>query len=139
MRRLRDGSTKRVPVLEEESAKVEPWRQAVSGSFRARVGSAWVPLDGPVVLDVVFTVRRPTGAPKTRRVRPDRSPDLDKLLRATCDGLTEGGLWVDDGRLVAFRRLEELYAGDEDPDALTSSGAVIRAWLAPVTTIGGRS
>jgi Holliday junction resolvase RusA-like endonuclease len=27
-------------------------------------------------------------------------PDLDKLIRSTCDGITRGKLWVDDARVV---------------------------------------
>lgn len=129
-RRTKTGRT----VVTESSAKVMPWRAAVAGTVAAVKGPGWVPLDGDVLLDLVFSMRRPAGAPKTLRVRPNKTPDLDKLVRSTLDGLKTGGLYVDDGRVVGFRRLDEFYAGDRDPDALPAgeTGVVLRVWQLPV-------
>jgi Holliday junction resolvase RusA-like endonuclease len=116
----------------EASKKVRPWRSDVRDAFLAAAGGpGWVPIDGPVYLDVIVTVHRPNSEPKMIRTFPARSPDFDKLLRSTNDALTAGRLWRDDGRHVGYRRCLELYEGDPDPDALNRPGAVIRAWRAP--------
>ncbi len=42
--------------------------------------------------------------PKTvNRLRPNVKPDLDKLIRSTCDGLKTGGLFTDDALIVEIR------------------------------------
>lgn len=118
-------------ILKESSEKVKPWRGAVREAFLAVRPDAWVPLDGPVVLDLLFTVKRPLSEPRTIRTYPAKQPDVDKLQRATLDALSEVSLWRDDAQVVGYRRLFEFYAGDPDPDALPAPGAVIRAWVLP--------
>jgi len=85
------------PVLAESSKAVRPWREAVkAAAYEVRPLG---PLDGPLELRVAFTLPRPKSAPK-RRTAPDTRPDLDKLLRSTCDAIGEAGIWVDDARVV---------------------------------------
>jgi hypothetical protein len=79
----------------------------------------------------VFTHPPAPGGAEADRTFPGRNPDVDKLQRSTLDGLTQAGLYKDDGQVVGYRRMFEFYAGDPDPDALTSPGAVIRAWVLP--------
>ena len=63
------------------------------------------PLDGPLGLSVEF--RFPMPAARKRAVRAagkawkTTAPDIDKLLRCLCDGLSAGGLIVDDARFCA--------------------------------------
>lgn len=90
-------------ILIESSKKVAPWRQAVAAAARDLANDHGC-LDQPLTLAVVFrfpmprsrpaAVRRAGEAPKTT------TPDVDKLLRSTADGLVMGGLIVDDARLV---------------------------------------
>ncbi len=117
-------------ILVESSKKVRPWREAVVKAVEeAREGTSWATLDLPVVMDLVFTMPRPQSAPKRRRALPDRRPDVDKLTRSTLDALVTARVMHEDSRVVAFRRLEKLYANDlEDSDALSHPGAVIRVW-----------
>lgn len=84
----------------ESSKAVKPWRVAVSWAAReARAGRP--PMDGPLVLRLVFALPTPTSASRKKlALGPCRKPDLDKLIRSTMDGLTDGGLWVDDSRVV---------------------------------------
>lgn len=114
-------------VMRESSAKVKPWRALVVSAATDALDALdpWVPLDGPLVASVVFTMPKPKGAPKTRRTWPAVTPDLDKLLRSTGDALTEAGVWADDARVVEYVRAAKVYP-NEDPDALRSPGAVIR-------------
>lgn len=69
-------------------------------------------LTGPVALEVTFTLPRPKAHYRTGRNshllrdnaphRPDRLPDLDKLLRSTMDALTAAGVWADDAQVVTW-------------------------------------
>lgn len=121
----------------ESSAKVWPWREAVKWAAyqaqRSVVPAACLigaepapltfPLNGPLVVRMVFTLPKPTSAPRRRTTWPDRKPDLSKLVRSTEDALTDAGLWMDDARVV------ELYAAKRYPgegaDALAVPGCVI--------------
>jgi Holliday junction resolvase RusA-like endonuclease len=115
----------------EASKKVAPWREHVHfaaveaiAEHEVRAGTyvPWVPMSGGLSLTVAFFLPRPKSAPKSR-TRPDRTPDLDKLLRSTCDALTSAGVWEDDARVVDILASKH-YAG---PLAdLHSPGAIIR-------------
>jgi hypothetical protein len=102
-----------------------------------------VPLEGPVILAVTFTLVKPKSAPKTKVTWPCKKPDLDKLLRSTCDGLKAGGAYADDAQVVEILRLGKFYpdplsqvAPNDDYhmlhlagtglDVLSGPGAVIR-------------
>ena len=54
--------------------------------------------EGPVQLIVTFVLPRPKSLPKKVRAMTKR-PDLDKLVRATCDALT-GIMWKDDSQIT---------------------------------------
>jgi len=106
-------------ILVESSKAVKPWREAVK--YAAEPHRPHEPLDGPLALRVTFTLARPKSAPK-RRTLPDTRPDLDKLLRSTCDAIGEAGLWTDDARVVEITAAK-VWPGD--PLALPVPGAVI--------------
>lgn len=112
-------------ILTESSKKVRPWRQdvkAAAEALRERTGTA--PIDGPVVVSMVFTLQKPASAPKRRRTYPMRTPDLSKLARSTEDALTDAGIWADDARVIGYTKLWKTYPM-EDVDALDTPGAVI--------------
>lgn len=127
-------------ILRESSAKVKPWRADVVEAALARYSpepgdamnaAGGFPLDGPLAVSMVFTLRKPSSAPKRRQTWPCRTPDLSKLIRSTEDALTTVGIWRDDARVVEYVRAAKVFPG-EDPDALTVPGAVIRIWtIAP--------
>lgn len=86
------------------STKAVAWRDSVSAAARdiaADVGR----LDGPLGVSVEF--RFPMPASRSKAVRAAgrawkvTAPDIDKLLRCLCDGLSAGGLIVDDARFCA--------------------------------------
>lgn len=89
----------------ESSKKVGPWREAVAWAGREAMTGA-DPLDGPLHLLATFRMPMPASRRKADRVRgwrwADRQPDLDKLLRSTLDGVTAGGVIVDDARVVSI-------------------------------------
>lgn len=126
--------------LIEQSKRVTPWRTAVVEATRAAMtaqhvithgGSPAGPvglMDGPLSVEVVFTVRKPASAPKTRITWPTTrdSGDIDKLLRSTLDALTTAGAIADDSRIVEVTA-RKVHPG-EGLDALDAPGAVIRIW-----------
>lgn len=110
-------------VMIESCKALRPWRTEVKLAALQARGAAPT-LDGPLFARVVFTVPKPTSAPKRRRTYPQTKPDLSKLLRAVEDALTDAGVWRDDARVVEFERLAKVYP-DEDPEALSSPGVRI--------------
>ncbi|MBC6464284.1 RusA family crossover junction endodeoxyribonuclease [Actinomadura alba] len=124
-------------VMIESSKKVKPWREAVKHAAGelitdpgapGRITTIGFPLDGPLLLEICFTLHRPKSAPKKRH-RPDRMPDLSKLIRSTEDALTDAGVWADDARVVGVSaRKVYPHPHSGDPDALAMPGAVIRIW-----------
>lgn len=109
-------------VMVESSRHVKPWRQDVVTAARDAIRTP--PLDGPLTVRMVFTLRKPVSAPKRRRTWPDRTPDLSKLARSTEDALVTAGAITDDARIVEYARLAKVYPG-EDPDALDVPGCYI--------------
>lgn len=98
---------------------LRPWRANVA--WEARAALTGPVLDGPLGVEVIFTLRRPPSAPKRRRY-PTVKPDLDKLARGVLDALTDSGVWKDDA-LVVRLAAEKTYVGADD--ALDAPGALI--------------
>lgn len=110
-------------IMIESSRKVAPWREAVVWAAReAKAGAA--PMDGPLSVSMVFTLRKPASAPKRRKTWPDKKPDLSKLVRSTEDALTDAGVIADDARIICYHTLRKVFPG-EDPQALDVPGVVI--------------
>lgn len=114
--RTRTGRT----VMIESSAKVRPWRQDVAA---AALATAAPQITGPVALSVTFRFLRPKGHYGARGLRPSAPvhmrtrPDLDKLLRSTCDALT-GPLLREDSQVSQITAHKRYCCGDERPGAL---------------------
>lgn len=129
-------------LMVESSKKVRPWRQDVKAAARAVIerieGSDFsplalntepgggnavpiFPLDGPLIVRMVFTLPKPASAPKRKRTYPDKKPDLSKLVRSTEDALTDAGIWRDDARVIEYTRLAKVFPG-EDLEALPAPG-----------------
>lgn len=109
----------------ESSKKVKPWRQDVKAAAEALIERhGLTTIDAPIRARMVFTVNKPSSAPKRALSYPMRKPDLSKLIRSTEDALTDAGLWRDDARVVEFGRTAKVFPG-EDPEALDRPGARI--------------
>lgn len=120
-------------VMVESSKKVKPWRERVAWTFRELYPN-FVPLDGPLVARMIFTLRQPASVPASRVDAVDRTPDVSKLARSTEDALT-GLAWVDDARILGYDRLWKTYPG-RDAEALDTTGAVIAVRRATHAEIG---
>lgn len=97
----RDGRA----ILAESSKYLKPWRQHVTRAIRDAIAAATpppegFPLLGPLIIDIICTMRKPISAPKSRVTWPIVKPDKDKLERAILDAGTTAGLWVDDSQAV---------------------------------------
>lgn len=80
----------------ESSAGCKPWVEAVATMARAQMRGAEA-LAPPYEIGLGFWMPRPAD-PKYSW--PSKDGDLDKLARAVLDGLTQGGLIVDDRHVV---------------------------------------
>jgi Holliday junction resolvase RusA-like endonuclease len=118
-------------LMVESSKKVKPWRMDVKAAAEAAREHYGIvkPLDGPLMVSMVFTLPKPASAPKKRRTWPDKKPDLSKLIRSTEDAISDAGLWVDDARVVEYGRMSKVFP-DEDPAALPSPG--VRVVIMPM-------
>lgn len=112
----RAGRRGRPILINDNDDVLKPWREVVA--YAAREAMAGAPaLNGPVDVSLVFFMPRPGG-----HYKPDGSlrasapewpavkPDVDKLERAVFDGMTVGGLWVDDSRAVVVRKVKKYAA-----------------------------
>lgn len=109
----------------ESSKAVAPWRSAVAAKVADRLtddhGEQEPPWEGPLALTVTFYALRPkshlraNGEVKpTAPIAPAGRPDLDKFLRSTMDGLTDGGMWRDDSQVVTIDAAKR-YCNPEHP------------------------
>lgn len=99
----------RVWLRDANAKALRPWRAKV-----ARAADRGVTFDCPVVVSLEFEMPLPA-RPKFRV--PAVKPDIDKLVRAVLDGLTDGGLLADDSRVVRLVA-EETYS--ESPGVLVT-------------------
>jgi len=95
-------------VMVEASKKVKPWRQAVALATTEAMRNRST-ITEPVEITLVFYLPRPK---TVTRLLPSVKPDLDKLIRSTFDGLTTGGLYVDDALVIAVTATKA-YATDK--------------------------
>lgn len=85
-------------------AKHKAWRTTVAETARDVADDD--PHDGPLQVSISFRMPMPASRPLRIRlagVWPHSvKPDIDKLIRSTLDGLTDGGLIVGDHRVFAL-------------------------------------
>lgn len=103
----RKGSTF-VQIVDDNKAKLKPWRVTVKEHAAKALGSSAGFTDACFVL-LDFHMPRPKSV---RRLRPSVKPDIDKLTRAILDALTDSGVLKDDALVVSLH-VEEWYADGE--------------------------
>jgi len=100
-------------VMVESSKKVKPWRADVREAALSALAASpwWDPSTARVIMHVTFTLPRPLGHYRTKDGQRTAllhdwapayhasKPDLDKLVRSTCDALTSAGVYGDDSRV----------------------------------------
>lgn len=87
----------RAVIADVKGKELKAWRKSIADAARALAPAA--PIDDAVTVRVTFGIERPASV---TREEPTVAPDLDKLLRALLDGLTDSGLIRDDSRVVSI-------------------------------------
>jgi Holliday junction resolvase RusA-like endonuclease len=101
------------PIVVDKDVRLPHWRAKITAAAITRLqeyDASRYPLTGPVGIRVTFIMERPKGHYGSGRnantVKPGSPkypatmPDIDKLLRAVLDGLTDARIWLDDGQVV---------------------------------------
>jgi Holliday junction resolvase RusA-like endonuclease len=100
-------------IVQVNSSKHKAWRKAIVQEAIANLPNDWQPIDEPCELIVNFYLPKPK---TVDRQLPSVSPDLDKLIRAVGDSLTDSGVVIDDSRIVRISA-RKLYAEGIQPGA----------------------
>jgi Holliday junction resolvase RusA-like endonuclease len=100
-------------IVQVNSSKHKAWRKAIVQEAIATLPDDWTPIDEPCELIVNFYLPKPK---TVDRQLPSVSPDLDKLIRAVGDSLTDSGVVTDDSRIVRISA-RKLYAEGIEPGA----------------------
>ena len=100
-------------IVQVNSSKHKAWRKAIVQEAIATLPDDWQPIDEPCELIVNFYMPKPASV---KRSLPTVSPDLDKLIRAVGDSLTDSGVVTDDSRIVRISA-RKLYAEGIAPGA----------------------
>ncbi len=100
-------------IVQVNSSKHKAWRKAIVQEAIATLPDDWQPIDEPCELIVNFYLPKPK---TVNRQLPSVSPDLDKLIRAVGDSLTDSGVVTDDSRIVRISA-RKLYAEGIQPGA----------------------
>lgn len=123
--------------VKESSKNVQPWRQAVETAGRIAIKKykhlVTFPLQDMVHIECIFLWPRPKshfGTGRNAQVLKPSAPyfqtaknkgDLDKVLRASWDGLSRssgGALLYDDSLVVSSKETKEFALEDELPGAI---------------------
>jgi crossover junction endodeoxyribonuclease RusA len=102
----------------EASKYLPAWRKAITEfAIYAATEHSWDTEAGPVQLEVTFFLERPASISPSKRPYPIVPPDVDKLVRAIGDGLTDAGVWGDDSQVVELIARKR-YSDGQSPGAL---------------------
>lgn len=104
-------------IMIEANKRLPAWRTAVTDrAFAARYGKPT--MTGAIALGVTFIFPRPKSHYRSNGQLKDNAPywvssigrnDLDKLLRAICDGITDAKVWRDDGQVAHLSEINKIY------------------------------
>jgi crossover junction endodeoxyribonuclease RusA len=122
------GSAKQGGRFIEASKYLPAWRKAVTqAALEAMADVVWETVEGPVELEVTFFLERPTTVKKTARPYPVKPPDIDKMIRAIGDSLTDAGVWQDDAQVVRVIAAK-FYDDDHKPGAVIQITPIVSVW-----------
>jgi len=97
--------------------KIGPWKQILTLHMRQHAPAT--PWDGPVELDVTFYFDRTQELKRPKHgsgeILHAVKPDLDNLVKAIKDVMTEVGIWTDDGRVCDCVTRKRYCARDFGP------------------------
>ena len=123
------------PVVVDKDVRLPRWRMTVTAHAMAAVTEPQAfPRGTAVGIKVDFVFARPsyhygTGR-NIGRLKPNAPtyvasmPDLDKLLRAIFDGITDAQVWADDGQVVWCQTTKVWAMPGQSEGALITIGAM---------------
>ena len=79
--------------------KLKAWRTAVTEALRTTD-----PIEGPVHVEINFYMPHLKNNKTTLHAV---KPDIDKLIRATLDAITQSGYWKDDAQVIQITATKE--------------------------------
>ena len=98
-------------IITSANKNLKPWRNTMASNFVEAIGSRQAPLfSGPVEVSATFIMPRIASLPKSREKAHTVKPDLDKLLRALGDSLSESQVLADDALITQYSNLKKRYA-----------------------------
>jgi Holliday junction resolvase RusA-like endonuclease len=100
-------------VLVEANPALKQWRADVclAAKLELMAQNCVEPFTDAVHVSYTFIIPRPVSV---KRLWPSVAPDLDKLIRAVNDSLTDARVWSDDSLVVSLDAVER-YAENEPP------------------------
>ena len=116
------GSTKGYPNrktggvnITHDNPKLRAWRDLVAKAASDAMirRPQWGVLEGAVGIDLQVFLPRPKSAPKRKRLRHQKRPDIDKVIRGILDALT-GVVFRDDSQVCEIKALKD-YDYDHAP------------------------
>lgn len=92
----------RVAMVEQAGRPLKTWRDTVTRTaVSERIRQNWTPYtEGPLRVDIVFMLKQPA---RPKFPLPAVRPDVDKLVRAVLDSMTDAHVWQDDSQVVDLR------------------------------------
>lgn len=118
----------RHPIITSDNKRTRPWKLHVTVLAREALAGKSFCRDQAVAVHIDFVMPRPPSAPR-RRELPITKPDVDKLVRAILDALTDAGAWEDDCQVVSVQAKKDY---GPQPQAIISLAAAGR-WACPPT------
>ncbi len=123
--------TGRVNVIDKNHKAVMAWRESVFGAARPDGVPLLSPgLSEPLIMRLMFSLKRPPSVSLKSRPYPIVRPDVDNLSKGTIDAITKAGIWRDDALLISVM-LSKAYCGYFHADgtpALEIPGCVVQIY-----------
>lgn len=98
-------------VVDSNQAVLRPWRSAIAAEA-LQITKGRTAFTGPVEVHINFVFHRPKSHYRTGQyahlLKPTApewvtsTPDLDKLIRAVCDSLTDASVFSDDAQVAVL-------------------------------------
>lgn len=105
----------KIVMWEASATKVAAWRKAIRQACQDWMNAGGKPFGTEaLVIEITFILERPKS---NTRQYPTTKPDLDKLIRATLDGLTQAAIWRDDCQIVAINAIKVYESKQQPPGA----------------------
>ena len=87
-------------VRQEAETELKRWRKSITVAARTSPKRPEKPIQGGVRVEARFHILKPKSNTDAMASTRNTTGDLDKLLRALLDGISDAGWWNDDAQVV---------------------------------------